>query len=271
MVYFTDFTASDNRTYGVSVSNPFYFGVSGWSAPDVGAELLLKDDPEVVSAEYGGVHYIFYCNTTIYDTNYTAINGSITSFKVSQSNASVGNMMQVPMRTSAAADIKFQDAINLASLGSSAQEMADTFALMCSHVVLSLVAGVIEQRPVTVAQQRKQIIASRIPISALLFLVASALLLSLFGAILSAIALAASRSDDVEEVRARLSLQHLIAEHFQSEKSHDQVESLDEMFQPQHGEGSKRIGVGSFETDTGLRRGWTFRVWTTFPQWNHGK
>lgn len=240
-------------------SNPFYFGVNGNTLRASGAGIKFKDDPEVVALEFGGVAFVFYCSTTVYDTIYTAINGSIASMVSQPSNTSITTMMRVVQENTRAADIKLQDATNLAALGPTVQAMADTFALQYSISLLSLVAGALVPNPVIELQQRSEMIVARIPESALYLLVASILLLVVFGIFLTIVALIAAMStQNIEEVTARMSLQGLVAERLESERSQTAVKDLDEMFEEKAGVVCKRVGLGRCERGNG---GWELKVW----------
>lgn len=256
--YFTNSSGTSNSTTEAPVtSNPFFFGVNGNTLRASGAGITFKDDPEVISLEFGGLAFVFYCNTTVYDTTYTAINGSIASMVSQPSNTSITTMMRVVQTETRAADIKLQDAANLAALGPSVQAMADTFALQYSISLLSLVAGALVPSPTMELQQRSEMIVARIPTSALYLLVASILLLVIFGIFLTIVALGAAVSTkDIEEVTARMSLQGLVAERLESERAGSAVGDLDEMFEEKAGVGCKRVGLGRCESG-----GWGLKVW----------
>jgi hypothetical protein len=152
--YFTDSSGTDNETYGTFVfSNPFFFGVSGWTLPAAGGNLTLSQDTEFIALEYGGLGYLMLCNATIFDTQYTVINGAITSFEMSPSNESVTILMIQPSSSTITGSIKLEDAANLAALSTTPLQFADIFSLAYSRVLLSLVAGVVVPSPTLELQQ----------------------------------------------------------------------------------------------------------------------
>jgi len=245
MTYFTDSSGTSNDTISDTYvfSNPFFFGVNGYTLPAAGADLPLQNDTEFVALEFGGLAYLMFCNATVFDTQYTAINGTITIFEISPSNDSMATLMVQPLIETAAGGIKLQDSTNLAGLSTTEEQFAHTFSLAYSQVLLSLVAGVMVQSPAIELQQHSEIIVSRVPMAPLYTLVALSFLFVGFGILLTVVALAAAHNVDVEEIRQRLSLQQLVAEKFEGDRAHEAVDSLDECFGEFKDQVPKRIGV----------------------------
>jgi hypothetical protein len=146
-----------------------------------------------------------FCNATIFDTQYTVINGAITSFEMSPSNELVTTLMIQPSSSTITGSIKLEDAANLAALSTTPQQFADIFSLAYSRVLLSLVAGVMVPSPTLELQQHSEIIVFRVSKAPLYTLVVLSFLFVGFGAVLTLVALAATYNTDLEEVRERLS------------------------------------------------------------------
>ncbi|KAF3928214.1 hypothetical protein AA313_de0206819 [Arthrobotrys entomopaga] len=242
--YFTDSSGTNNHTDGSSTSsNPFYFGVNGNTLPAAGNSLPLQNSTEFVSLEFGGLAYLMFCNCTVFDTEYTVVNGSITRFEISPSNSSVATLMVQALVQTVAGVIKLEESANLAGLSKTEQQFGDTFSLTYSQVLLGLVAGVMSPSPAVKLQQHSDIIVSRVPRAPLYTLVTLSFCFVGFGVLLGLVALATAHNEDIEEVRQRLSIQQLVAEKFEGDRAHQAVDSLDECFAELEGQPSERVGV----------------------------
>jgi hypothetical protein len=210
VVYFTDSSGTNNDTSGDFVfSNPFFFGG----------------------------------NATVFDIEYTAVNGFVTNFDPSPSNGPVATLMVEPLANTAPGGIKLEDSANLAGLSTTDDQFTDTFSSTFSKVLLSLVAGVMVPSPATELLQDAQIIVARVPKAPLYTLVVLSFMFVGFRIFLNFVTLAAAQNAMVEEVKQKLSLQHVVAEKFEGERAHEAVESLDECFEEFRGAVPKRVGV----------------------------
>ncbi|KAI9867932.1 MAG: hypothetical protein M1813_007754 [Trichoglossum hirsutum] len=293
--YFTDSTGTKNASgTAAKVSNPFYVGINGMTNPASGAAIPLtkNKDQGVISQEYGGISYLFFCTATVYEVKYTALNGSITQFTANPSNSSVATALMSADSSLNAGDLQLRAAADLGALvANNSQEMADIFALEYSRgrlakssrlgsaerykqplpcplpgstVLLRTVSGALQLSPVLEAQQRTSTIVARVPTAPLYSLIASILLLIAFGIFLTTAALIAARTADVEEVRTRLSLQHLVAERMEPQKACMPVENLDDEFKENVMSGlTKRIGIGKRDQVAG---GWELKIWEPMKQ-----
>jgi len=195
-----------------------------------------------------------------------AVNGSITQFIAIPSNDSVATALTVAERNLGAGDLQLRAAADLGALiANNSQQMADIFALEYSRVLLRIVSGALQLSPALEVQQRTSIIVARVPTAPLYFLIASIFLLIALGIFLTITALIAARTENVEEVRTRLSLQHLVAERMEQPRAGMPVESLDEAFSENTTTGlAKRIGI---EKRDQLAGGWEFKIWEPAKQW----
>ncbi|KAF3385478.1 hypothetical protein F1880_001721 [Penicillium rolfsii] len=262
--YFTDATGTQNASSYKTISNPFYTGFGGFTDPAAAAALKLiqNNDLGVIAQEYGGVGYLFFCNTTVYDITYTTLNGSITDFTANPSNRSVSTALMVADDNLSSGNIKLREAADLgAILANNTQEMADIFALEYSRVLLSTVSGALEASPILDGRQRITKIVARVPIAPLYFLVATVALMIGLGIYLTIAALITTRKKDIEEVRARLSMKQLVADRMEPEAARVPINSLDDIFAPDGAAPTgltKRIGIGKRDSPVG---GWEFKVW----------
>jgi hypothetical protein len=258
--YFSDASGSENSTDDIPGNvalNPFFFGINGHTDRAAGVSDGLMNDPEVVALEYGGIAYIFFCNTTVFDSSYLAVNGSIEYFNAAPSNLSVTKMIQIATTVTGTGYNSLVQAANLGALSSTAEEMADSVSTVFSQAMLALVAGAMQPDLALLVQQRSEFIVSRVPTGALILLVAAIFLMVAWGCFLAVVALVTAKTKDVEEVRVRLSMQNLVAEKLEPDRVHMPVESLSEIFEENAGVVRKRVGIGKCE---GVMGGWEVKV-----------
>jgi hypothetical protein len=262
--YFTDATGTQNASsLDKTISNPFYVGFGGFTDPSAGAALKLiqNNDLGVIAQEFGGVGYLFFCNTTVNDVTYTAVNGSITDFTATPSNRSVSTALMAAESNLNSGEIRLRAAADLgAILANNTQDMANAFALEYSRVLLSTVSGSFQASPILDGWQRTTKIVARVPTAPLYFLVASVGVMIGMGIWLTIAALITTRIKDIEEVRARLSVKQLVADRMEPEQARVPIRSLDDIFTT---DGvppglTKRIGIGKRHSSVG---GWEFKVW----------
>jgi hypothetical protein len=262
--YFTDATGTHNASLlDSTISNPFYIGFAGFTDPAAGISLKLiqNNDLGVIAQEFGGVGYFFFCNTTVYDFQYTTVNGSVTDFTATPSNISTTTALMEAESNLNSGDLKLRDAADLgAILANDTQDMADILALEYSRVLLLTVSGALDASPILDGWQRTTKIVARVPTAPLYFLVASVGLMIGLGVWLTITALITTRIKDIEEVRARLSVKQLVADRMEPELARVPLQSLDDIFMT---DGvppglTKRIGIGKRHPSVG---GWEFKVW----------
>lgn len=261
--YFTDASGTQNATsLEDTISNPFYIGFAGFTDPSSAAalQLIQRDDPGVIAQEFGGVGYLFFCNTTVYDVKYTAVNGSVTDFEATPSNHSVSTALMAAESNLNSGDLQLRGAADLgALLANNTQDMANTFALEYSRILLSIVSGALQTSPILNGRQRTTKIVARVPTTPLYFLVASVALMIGLGIYLTITALITTRIKEIEEVRARLSIKQLVADRMEPEAARVPIKSLDDIFTTEAPAGlTKRIGIGKVNSSVG---GWEFKVW----------
>ena len=269
MRQFTDASGTDNMTLTTfKAGNPYYAAYNGVTMGSSSSEtpLNINKDPGIVPLEFGGLAYFHYCTISVYDVQYTAINGTITDFKTTLGNASVGTAIAVADSNLKAGTLFLQQAANLGAFSSNTSEqMADIFGKELSRILVATISGALQPAAAVEARSWSTIIVSRVPKAPLFVLIATILILIFYGVVLTVSALvAAARVQEVEEVRARLSLQHLVAERIDPTGAALPVGDIDDEFEEckQPFMPLRRIGVGRQVNVNGAAGGWELKIWT---------
>jgi hypothetical protein len=255
MAYFTDSTGSNNNTDQTLIDNPYYYSAMVLANMRNPRPLTLQNDPEVLSGGHGGATIVaMRCMSTVYDVEYSSVNGTIKNWRSSNSNRSTTLIVQGTQRHTNVGNPNLIQAASIAGLSNSAQEIADQFALAYSQTALAVASGAFEPRVALASQVREQILVARVPKAPLFALIATNLLLVLLGILLAIVALIANRGN-TGEVQARLSIPALVAALFEVNRAKP-VEEIEDMFEERHGEHGPRIGVAKV-----VEGGWVFQSW----------
>ncbi|KAK5063183.1 hypothetical protein LTR84_005260 [Exophiala bonariae] len=242
MAYFTDSSGANNNTNTNHIGNPYYHAAVAVVNMRNGVSQALMSDPEIIKGGHGGSTIIaLFCNSTIYDLEYTSVNGSVTRFAVNLSNSSTTNILQGSQRLTDAGDANLVQAASVAGLGNSAQAISDQFALSYSQTALAVAVGAFQPRPALELQSREDMLVARVPKLPLACLLAANLLLVLLGIALTVVAFLSS-SRETGEIQARLSIAALVASQFEEVRTRSPVEKVEDMFEESHGEPGPRIG-----------------------------
>ncbi|KPI35252.1 uncharacterized protein AB675_3758 [Cyphellophora attinorum] len=241
MAYFTDSSGNNNDTSLVSVGNPYYHATVAVVNMRNGPSSALVSDPQIVKGVHGGSTIIaLFCTSTVYDLEYTSVNGSITRFVTSPSNTSMANILQGTQRLTEAGDANLVQAASVAGLGDSAQAISDQFALSYSQTALAVASGAFEPRLALEAQSRENMLVARVPKAPLTCLLVANVSLVVLGIILAIVAI--SCSHDANEVQARLGIPALVATLFEEARIRAPVQKVDDMFEESRGQQSARVG-----------------------------
>ncbi|KAJ5389220.1 uncharacterized protein N7496_000288 [Penicillium cataractarum] len=153
MAYFTDSTGFDNNTDETLIGNPYYYSAVILANMRNARPIALQNDPEVLSGGHGGATIVALgCTSTVYDVEYSSINGTIKSWKSSNSNRSTTLIVQGTQRHTGVGDPNLIQAASVAGLGNSAQDIADQFALAYSQTALAVASGAFEPRTALASQ-----------------------------------------------------------------------------------------------------------------------
>jgi hypothetical protein len=257
MAYFTDATGSDNSTQLKAISNPYYFSIAAAMNQQIGLlNQKLANDPEITTATHGAMVIALFCNTTIYDVEYSLVNSSETRFITKVSNSSVANIVQGTQQYSdSAGNQVLSNAASLAAFSNSSQEIADKVANAYSRVALSVAANAFLPAPALNSQLRRDILVSRVPKGPLAALLFANLLLAALGIVLTVFALFAA-DDETREVGARFSIPGLVADRFEGLRARQSVKSVKELFEEFDGDRGPKIGI--IRNEEG---GWSYGMW----------
>ena len=257
MAFFTDGSMSNNETYA-GVDNPFHFAIAT-STSFSGGGSVVADGEDVVTPMHGGYAFVLGCSSSILDIEYDVVNGSVTRFEPSLSNASVSNIWQTVMANTRVAYSKLEQAASLSIFGNSTQDLADIFAESFSRISLAVGSGALRPEPGDAVQHRRSFLVTRVPVAPLLCLVIANLLFVVLGILLGGIALVTSRSE-TRDVQARLTVSGLVADRFEGERARRRVGHRRELFEESEGRGSMRAGI-----DRAAASGYEYKVWQNKP------
>jgi hypothetical protein len=256
MTYFTDSTGKNNLTSSVDLKSPYYYAAMvlvNMRNPRTNGQ---QNDPEVVMGGHGGATIVgLFCNATVYDVEYTSVNGAITRFITTTSNSSTTNIIQGTQALTRIGDVNLVQAASVAGLGQSAQDISDAFALSYSQTALAAASGAFELRDAAEVQLRNPILVARVPTLPLAFLIVANMLLVLLGIVLTVIAFTTVRGE-VGEVQARLSIAAIVSAYFEGGRSQVPVRGVDELFEERHGAAGPRVGLAKT-----MQGGWSFVSW----------
>lgn len=245
LTYFTDSSLKDNSSVLVSLPNPYYFTAIVSVNQNLGrnVERGLINDPDIASGLHGSTLFALLCSTKVLDWTYTSINGSVTSFSYTPSNASTTNIVMGTQGYTHVGDSYILQQTSLDVWQSdTAQEVANRFAKTYSRTVLGAIGGALLSAPAVEAQTRSSKLVAKVPKGPLACLVVANLLLVLLGLILTVLAFLAL-SGDVGDVQARLGITSLVGAHFEADKGEVAVEKIDHLFQERNGGDGLRVGV----------------------------
>lgn len=257
MAYFTNSSATDNFTQFDPVPNPYYFSIAAALNEQVGLVVggPNENDPEFMIATHGALVFALFCNATVYDVEYSSVNGSISRFVYQPSNSSTTTIVRGTQQFTNLGNSLLQQAASIAAYNNSAQGLADGIAIAYSRVALSVAAGAFTPQPAAEAQLRREILVARVPKVPLAFLLLANLLLVVLGFALTVSALLALRGD-TGEIQARLSVTGLVASCFEGARAREGTKSVEALFEENSGRPGPRMGIS--KTREG---GWAYLAW----------
>ncbi|MCJ1427032.1 hypothetical protein MMC29_004935 [Sticta canariensis] len=215
-------SSQTNRTHGSWDMNPFYIGTWAHARTDTSlrspsqAPSQLADDPEIITPSSKGMAWVLKCQASVYEVEYTYVNGTITDPQLTLFNASTGGLVAATMNEDFSLP-NLEAAINVASLGSSAQNLADRWADSFSQTALGLSSGMMVPTTNLLEQHRTPILVAKVPKAPLFTLIALNLIYAAIGLGLALYALVASDfKRGTGAVRQKLTVSGLVAECFES-------------------------------------------------------
>ena len=139
------------------------------------------------------------------------------------------------------------------STAKTAEDIAAGFASVYDQTIVALPAGVMTQRPPLNMTRRIETLVTRVPKAPFFALNSLYCLYVILGVCLTIIAVAAVMNDKgVRDAQARLSIDAIVAESFESPAWGDDATQTDELFAERRGQAPRRIGLS--RRDGGGRR-----------------
>jgi hypothetical protein len=154
--------------------NPFYFNVTAAVFSTTFSDIAATGDVDIwdgaiVDAGNSRVAFALSCNSTIYDVQYSMINGSITSFNATPSDPRKASIIKAPIQVGFGRHNLF-NAANLAVLNFD-QNVSDALADSFSQVGMALASGAFNNAPNVKERLRYDQIVTKVPKAAFWFLV----------------------------------------------------------------------------------------------------
>ncbi|XMA10671.1 hypothetical protein WAI453_003462 [Rhynchosporium graminicola] len=264
MAYFTNSSASTNYTGTTNLANPYYFATLALVNQNIGRSPLLINDPEIANSGHGASVIAVLCNTTVHDISYTSLNNTISFFDIKPANSTLTNIIAGTQQYTRVGDPNLIQGSSIAALiGSSAQDVADGFALTYSQVALGVASAAFEERESVRAQRRETILVAKVGVVSLAVLLGANMALVVLGCVLLGFAVKAGRGE-TREVQARMSVGGVVASLFEGERGERPVVEVDDLFEERKGGCAVSDGaglrVGVVKTESG---GWRFAGFRT--------
>ncbi|KAF3932207.1 hypothetical protein ABW20_dc0109670 [Dactylellina cionopaga] len=256
--FFYDSQLTQEISLSYNASNPSYFALAtiiNQNDNSGGAGGDLSADPEIVVPVHGGNSFVLSCQVELYEMQYTYSNGSVTRASLSPANNSVASLFLAPFLATNFGDPFIENAILVAGISNTSQQVADKFALSFSRSILAATAGVLEPQINIQEQLRVQQLVARVPIAPLFTLVGANAAYALLGLIITIAALRSSPRVN-SNVRERLSVLGLVANLFEFNRRGTYVTKPRELFEESHtANASSRVGMLANDQE-----GWEFAV-----------
>ncbi|KAK5557546.1 hypothetical protein LTR46_004574 [Exophiala xenobiotica] len=252
--YFSDAAMTSNDTFH-GVQNPYYYALGALFGTV--STTNLENETQIVTPTHGGVAFILSCAVTTYDIEYDSINGTVTRFVATPSNASVANIWQLPMAQANVAQSNLQTAALIAATtATNAQDLADQYALAYSKAALGVGAQSVQLAPALAVQQRSSFLVTRLPTAPLFCLIAANLAFVLLGTALTYVAISTS-GGEVRDIQSRLSIVGLVADRFEGNKASAPAVGVDQLFEEYQGTSSSVVAI-----ERTMAGGYGFRKWS---------
>lgn len=189
--------------------NPFYFAYGG----TVSASDSLAAEPEAVQSDLlFNSAFIFNCTATVYELDYTSINGTVSAGNYTKANATLTNNVGWTLLNARALTRNNLESafISGAQETNTTAEFANFFAQEFSRSTISTLAGITADQTNAAEQVRETRLVTRLPKAPFFTLIVLNLLFALLGIILAIVALM-SQPRKTRNMQARLSVAGLVA------------------------------------------------------------
>ena len=243
MVFYEDSALSVNTSLQNSARNPFHLGV--WAVLGLEPEKPQLEDGNVVQNGHGGASWLLSCTTGVYELKYSWIRGSVGAANATIANATTATLMNSPIwygfGGSTMGDIAYA-----ASANNDTQLLADSWARGYSKTVVGLSSGFMSERKNTMEQERKTMLAARVPKAPFYMLITLQYMYVILAVVLAYRAIK-SKPTETNDVRERLTTSGLVAFCFEGTRAKKPVEEKKHLFAEHDKEDSGRIGLGRSE------------------------
>jgi len=187
--------------------NPFYFNVTAAVISTTFTNIAATEDPDIwsgaiVDAGSNRVAFALSCNSTIYDVQYSLINGSITLFKATPSDPRKASIIKAPIQVGFGRHNLF-NAANLAMLNYN-YSVADVMAISFSQIGMALASGTFNNALNIKQRYRYDQVFTQVPKSAFWFLVVVCLTYAAMGLVIAIIAFCLRRTEGYARVQGEL-------------------------------------------------------------------
>ena len=194
-------------------SNPFHFyvatAVNSINLQDFEIRSIQSDLPEgrpgngsFVDAGQGFTAFALSCEATIYDVTFSIINGSFYEFNHSISSPQKASIIQAPLQVGFGQYHLYQ-AASLAVLANN-DSVAETMGKAFSQTGMALASGVFDFDNNIQQRFRWTVSVTKVPKAPFFYLVTVCLVYSVFGMVMTVLALHLRRSPRVKDQQARL-------------------------------------------------------------------
>ena len=191
-------------------SNPFHFyiatAVNSIDLADFDSDSPLPEgNPQngsLVDAGHGFTAFALSCEATIYDVTYSIINGSFNEFNTSISSPQKASIMQAPLQVGFG-QYHLYEAASLAVLASN-DSVATTMAKALSQTGIALASGAFDLDKNIQQRFRYTISITKVPKAPFFFLVVVCLVYSVFGMVMTVLALHLRRRPKIRDQQAKL-------------------------------------------------------------------
>lgn len=194
-------------------SNPFQFyiatAVNSIDLPDFYSESNLPEgtpgNGSLVDVGQGFTAFALNCEATIYDVTFSIINGSFGEFNTSISSPQKASIVQAPLQVGFGQYHLYQ-AASIAVLANN-DSVAETMGKFLSQTGMALASGVFDFDNNILQRFRWTVLVTKVPKAPFFYLVVVCLVYSVFGMVMTALALHLRRRPDVRDQQAKLMLE----------------------------------------------------------------
>jgi hypothetical protein len=255
-LYFNNSGLTENYDFYYP-TNPVYVALLAKARSTGGVDSTGdSNDTALVDLIHGGVAFILFCNVTVYDVEYSYVNGSVSIIDFSPSNNTVAGIIDGPMMELNSAYYMLTNAAEIAVFANTSQGLADYMALAYSQASIGFASGVFSPRTNEVEQSRNTLLVSRVLKSSLYLLVGLNVVFAVSVFVIAICAWGANHSDEgVREVEARLNVWGLAAQAFEQSVAGKEATKVEDLFSERNAEST---GVISLAPDDEGK--WRFRT-----------